>query len=69
MEQKPASELRVSDLGRTVRSEAYRNKNKTSKPLREREYKINCIYAHENGNILINSGVYLRSDTLITFLN
>lgn len=69
MEQRPAAELRISDIGRPVRSQTYRNKNKTAKPLPERNYGITSIYAHENGNILLNSGVYLRPDTIITFLD
>lgn len=79
----PASELRISDIGRTVRSLVYPNKNKTAKPspvgLRDesgrlvwkrepREYTIQSIYAHANGNILINGSIYLRPDTDIEFI-
>ena len=70
MEKKTAAELQISDVGRSVRSEVYRSKNKTAKPLPEREYQIDSIYAHSNGNILLNGGFpYLRADTIITFLD
>ena len=70
MEQKPASELKISDLGRMARSDTYWNKNKTAKPRpNPTNYVVETIYAHRNGNILINNGIYLRSDTIITFLD
>jgi hypothetical protein len=67
---KPASELKISDIGRTVASVIYPNKNKTAKPSRnETTYVIDTIYAHENGNIILNQSKYLRSDTVLTFLD
>lgn len=78
-----ASDLKISDIGRTVRSLTYPNKNKTAKPTAShlarvdgikvwvrapRTYTIESIYAHENGNILINQSVYLRADTEIEFV-
>lgn len=78
-----AKDIRISDIGRTARSLVYPNKNKTAKPspigvrdatgrlvwAREpRKYVIESIYAHANGNILINGSIYLRPDTDIEFL-
>jgi len=80
-----AEDLRIKDVGRTVRSLTYRDKNKTTKPdsrgcydpetgrhayRREpRTYTIESIYAHKNGNILINSGIYLRPKTIVEFVD
>ena len=77
-----AADLRISDVGRTVRSQVYPNKNKTAKPkaalytdaegrqrvIRLYVYVIDSIYAHSNGNILINGNYYLRADTEIQFI-
>ncbi|QIG57867.1 hypothetical protein SEA_PAULODIABOLI_172 [Microbacterium phage PauloDiaboli] len=74
----PAHRLMLGDVGRTVISETYRDKNKTTKPTtwrkrdgtvgRKRLYTIDSIYVHSNGNILINSGIYLRRDTDVFFV-
>lgn len=78
METKPASELRISDIGKTFRSITYPNNNKTAKPnryarrdenghiqwnAREVEWTLTTLYAHENGNIKINNHFHLHADT------
>jgi len=73
-----AEDLRIKDVGRTVRSAWYRDKNKTTKPSvwhnrdgsveRTRVYTIDSIYVHKNGNILINNSIYLRPKTIIEFV-
>lgn len=78
-----AADLKISDIGRKVRSFTYPNKNKTAKPSRRSAaridgkivwiaephvYEIDSIYAHSNGNILINQSLYLRADTEIEFV-
>lgn len=78
-----AKDLRLGDVGRTVRSQVYRNKNKTSKPktgyyidkdgtqhfIRHYLYVLDSMYVHENGNIVINGGEhYLHMDTEIEFI-
>ena len=76
----PAREISISLIGRTVRSLVYPNKNKTAKPrpkgvrdgqwVREPwQYTIDSIYAHANGNILINGDYYLRGDTEVEVLD
>lgn len=75
----PAHRLMLGDVGRTVESETYRDKNKTTKPTRwmnrdgsiqrRRRYTIESIYVHKNGNILINSMIYLRRDTEVFFVH
>lgn len=62
-----AEDLRIQDVGRTVTSRVYRDKNKTTPPGRKETYKITSIYVHENGNILINNGKYLRAKTIVEF--
>ena len=70
-----ATDLSIGDIGKTFRSTTYPNKNKTAKPSpvydREsgrytrgpRTWTIEEIWAHRNGNILINGRIYLRPDT------
>jgi hypothetical protein len=76
-----AADIRIKDIGRTVRSHVYPNKNKTARPktgiyidgdgrqrvIRQFEYDIESIYAHSNGNILINGMYYLHADTEVVF--
>jgi hypothetical protein len=78
----PASELRISDLGRTVESIVYGSRRGKAKPSRHWDdtakawitkphvYTIESIYVHQNGTILINQNgykIYLRPDTEIFF--
>ena len=75
----PAYRLMLGDVGRTVESETYRDKNKTTKPTvyrfrdgrvqRKQRYTIRSIYVHANGNILINDGIYLHRDTDVYFVH
>lgn len=70
-----ATELSVGDIGKTFRSVTYPNNNKTAKPSpvwdRERqryargprEWVLDTLYAHANGNIKINNMFHLRADT------
>lgn len=75
-----ATDLSVGDIGKKFRSVYYRDKNKTSLPVGQYRHRyeryvmgtpqplnwtLNTLYAHENGNILINNGIYLRVDTEI----
>ena len=73
----PARELTVDDVGSSVISQFYQDKRKTTAPQKVRlasggpwevaqlSYVIESIYAHQNGNILINQNIYLRPNTLI----
>lgn len=71
-----ASELSISDIGKTFRSTTYPNNNKTARPVahynREKhkwvwgeptEWTLTTLYAHANGNIKINNSFHLRADT------
>lgn len=75
-----ATDLSVGDIGKTFRSEVYRDNNKTSLPIGQyrhryeryvmgspdvRNWTLTEIYAHKNGNIKINNGYHLRADTEI----
>ena len=79
-----ATDISIGDIGKTVRSLTYRDKNKTTKPnsvgyydeqtgrrayrVKPQTYTILSIYAHSNGNILINQSIYLRADTEIEYV-
>ncbi|UDL16400.1 hypothetical protein SEA_ZOOMAN_151 [Microbacterium phage Zooman] len=70
-----ATDLSIGDIGKTFRSITYPNNNKTAKPTqtfdrasgmwvrRPREWVLDTIYAHSNGNIKINNMFHLHADT------
>lgn len=65
------------DIGKKFSSLVYPNKNKTAKPRRTilptgnaaylpQMWKLDSLYVHSNGNILVNQYIYLHLDTEVT---
>jgi hypothetical protein len=65
-----ATDLSIGDIGRRIKCVTYPSKNKTARPRPETFLTIDSIYAHANGNILLNGGsYYLHADTPIVFVD
>ena len=79
-----ASDISFKHVGKTFRSLVYRDKNKTSTPIktrviidggeiyavRPREWSLSSLHFYDNGNIFVNQGqYYLRPDTEVVVID
>lgn len=65
-----AEDLSPGDLGHRVRAHTYNSKNKTARLSADaRVFELTDMYAHRNGNIVLNHGsYYLKHDTEVEVL-
>lgn len=65
----PADLLPLGLVGSRFRSITYNSKNQTAYARPAHVYELTDIYAHRNGNIVVNNGqYYLKSDTMLELL-